>query len=96
MLDNKAASTEESLGAFLAHLVISRPDQIKPQQAVEHTQKIMRSLQSLTIEELNQVFDEYDLCNAMVTHLSAISSKLLELNVDAVELTIAQSKKVAP
>ena len=30
----------------------------------------MRSLQSLTLLELNQVFDEYDLCNSLIVNLT--------------------------
>ena len=66
----------------------------KSQQAVEHTQRITRSLQSLTMKELNQVFDEYDLCNALISNLGNISAKLLELNPDAVQVLISSVKTV--
>ena len=48
----------------------------------------MRILQELTLRELNQVFDEYDLCNALIVNLNAVSSKLLQINTEAMVHTI--------
>ena len=36
------------------------------------------------MRELNRVFDEFDLCNALIANLSAISAKLLEIDADSV------------
>lgn len=44
----------------------------------------MRSLQALTLRELNQVFDEYDLCNALVVNLAQVSARVLDLSPDAI------------
>jgi len=59
---------------------------------VEHTQKIMMSLQTMTYSELNQVFDEYDLCNALVANLTAVLERVLDLDPDAVQLFINSAR----
>ena len=48
----------------------------------------------LTVRELNQVFDEYDLCNALINNLGAMTAKLLDLDTEAITILIASSKAV--
>mmetsp|Transcript_21527 Transcript_21527/g.26473 ORF Transcript_21527/g.26473 Transcript_21527/m.26473 type:complete len:202 (-) Transcript_21527:3290-3895(-) len=67
---------------------------LKFQKAVEHSQRIMRSLQSLTLQELNQVFDEYDLCNALTTNLVQITTRVLELSADGIQAMTSCARKV--
>ena len=57
-------------------------------------QAINRTLQGLTLRELNEVFDEFDLCNTLVQNLNLVASKLLEVKSEAVAVTIACAKLV--
>lgn len=61
---------------------------------MECVQSINRTLQSLTLGELNEVFDEYDLCNTLVQHLGTIVNKLLEIKTESVMATIHCAKLV--
>ena len=54
----------------------------------------MRSLQSLTLNELNQVFDEYDLCNTLVSNLAQVSGRALEINGRAIQTMTTCARKV--
>ena len=56
----------------------------------------MHSLQALTLRELNQVFDEFDLCNALITNLAQVATHVLELSPDAIHTMTACAKKTEP
>ena len=56
----------------------------------------MRSLQALTLRELNQVFDEYDLCNALITNMAQVADKVLELSPEAIQAMTGCAKKTVP
>ena len=49
----------------------------------------------MTLRELNQVFDEFDLCNALVANLGSLSAKLLDVDADAVKYLTVSARKVA-
>ena len=74
------------MAAFFATYIVSAEikSQIKPQKAVENAQQIIHKLQSLTLRELNQVFDEYDLCNQLISNLVLTAQKLLEIDPEAI------------
>lgn len=61
---------------------------------MEQAQRLLRTLQAMTLRELNQVFDEYDLCNALITYLGAITTKVLEIDPEAIEKMIQAAKDV--
>lgn len=42
----------------------------------------------MTLRELNQVFDEFDLCNDLVANLATMAKKLFEIDPDAIKLMI--------
>ena len=55
---------------------------------------VNRTLQTLTMREINEVFDEYDLCSTLVQNLGSVVSKLLEIDTEAVASLIQCPKHV--
>ena len=64
------------------------------ERALEFIHKIGRIIQTFSHTKLNQLFDEYDICNSLLLTLSSIQKELLAINPDATQVLIASARGI--
>ena len=64
------------------------------ERALEYIHKVGRLIQTFSQTRLNQLFDEYDICNSLLLQLSAIQKELLTIDPDATRVLIASARGI--